>query len=901
MRWNSKHGIVTVAFMATLWIPPAHGRDTSAVLRWKNGDVLVGKLLESESGQIRWLSPVFSEALVVDSNALKSITFPVETPQPAEAFRVATIAGDVFTGDLVASDETTLHFTSTRYGRILVNRDAVYSLTRHVHPNLIFDGSQIVDWDVALQGPVKDSIYKVYTGDWTESDDEGFPNFSRLSPVEIGTLPAGYLDVDLPNFKQRFAIVFEGRIEIARAGEYQFGISADEKARMFIDGKQVAQAEAADLAVEEFEAGAEGKDHSWLTLGSGSHSLRVDYFDTGGNTLLNAWMSGPGTPYLSLDGVSKDPGWRRGPGGHPESTPKKGRLFRKIEIPKHCEIDLEFTSSASPRFVLALGEDTLDTASDTSLRLETWDDELVVVQDKVFEPIMTIEEDQRSVHVGLALNRDIGELQVLDSNGDVLVTVKGIQAPIGESTIHVRNRGEDLTIQRLSVYRRSSEVARQVVDSGKPRVHLIDGRVMYGRLTVAESGAHVVAQDGTRRHVDLDTVDRIASPGVTWAVTAKTAEVVYADGAILRGHIERVNRDRVVLRTAFSDAPVTCTLAGASSLRFGPLGAENTSPNGKSDRLVYGSGMLHGRLSFDRAESPLSWNPEGGVMPARLADNSGARIARSSRTVARTASFDERAFPFALHLNNGDNIPCQVSSYDKDSLAFQSPFVEQRMIDTAYVKAIEFAPTRGRGPTDMLSIQISDWLEEIRVPEPSFVLNLNSAKLKRALTVPRFRRENPPSHILVAKNGDLKRGSLLSMSTQTLQFESKLRKQTVPVDRLACVVNISEPEEEPNEISVTTTDPKGQVRADLADGSILIFTALESRDGKLIGHSSLYGDMAIPTQSIQYLHMGGLERKTLASPFEEWVVRPAQEPTFSQPSPRASQLENAEEPTAPSI
>ena len=68
---------------------------------------------------------------------------------------------------------------------------------------------------------------------------------------------------------------------------------------------------------------------------------------------------------------------------------------------------------------------------------------------------------------------------------------------------------------------------------------------------------------------------------------------------------------------------------------------------------------------------------------------------------------------------------------------------------------------------------------------------------------------------------------------------------------------------------------KGQVRADLAGGSILIFTALESRDGKLIGHSSLYGDVAIPTDSIQYLYMGDLERKTLSSPFEQWGVFPA--------------------------
>ncbi len=874
---NSISGIWLVVLVLP-WVASAQVQE--AVLRWKNGDVLVGRLLESESSQIRWLSPLFSEALVVDSNALESITFLTETLEPVEALRVATVAGDVFAGDLVASDENTLHFTSKRYGRILVNRDAVYSLTRRIHPNLIFDGSQITDWDVALPGPVKDSTYQVYTGGWAESDDEGFPKFSRLSPVEIGILPAGYLDVDLPNFKERFAIVFEGQIEITKAGEHQFDISADEKARLFIDGKQVAQAEAADWAVEEFEAGVEGRGHAKLKLGLGFHALRIEYFDTGGNTMLNAWMSGPDSPYRSLDGVSKDPGWRRGPGGHAQSTPKQGRLFRKIEIPKQGEIDLEFTSSASPRFVLVLGEDRLDTPSDKSLRVETRDNELVVVQGEVFEPITAIEEGQRNVHLRLAFNSDMGELQVLDANGDVLGTVKGIQVPIGESMIHVRNRGQDLTIQRLRVYRRSNKLARQVVDSGKARVHLIDGRVMYGRLTVAESGTHVVAQDGTRCEVDLDTIDRIASPDAALAVMAKTAEVVYANGAILRGHIERVNLNRVVLRTAFSDAPVTCTLAGASSIQFDPPASEDASPDRKSDRLVYASGRLHGRLLFDLAESLVRWRPEGGVKPVRLADTDGARIERSRRTIAKTASFDERAFPFALHLKNGEIIPCQVSSYDKDSLGFQSPFIEQRMINTAHVKAIEFTRRKSRGPAGTFSRGTNGWLKGILSPEPKTSLDTGSVKLARALTVPRFSRGNPYSHILVARNGDLKRGNLLGMSTQTIQFESNLRKQTFPVDRLTCVVNVSQPAEEPNEPSVPTTKPKGQVRADLADGSILIFAILESRDGKLIGRSALYGDMAIPTDSIQDLSMGGFEKKPLTSLFEEWVVRPAREPAF---------------------
>ncbi len=64
------------------------------------------------------------------------------------------------------------------------------------------------------------------------------------------------------------------------------------------------------------------------------------------------------------------------------------------------------------------------------------------------------------------------------------------------------------------------------------------------------------------------------------------------------------------------------------------------------------------------------------------------------------------------------------------------------------------------------------------------------------------------------------------------------------------------------------------------DGSILIFDALESREGKLIGHSAIYGDLAIPTDRILDLSIGGFEKEPLKSLFDEWVVRSALEPAF---------------------
>jgi hypothetical protein len=559
---------------------------------------------------------------------------------------------------------------------------------------------------------------------------------------------------------------------------------------------------------------------------------------------------------------------------------KKASLFSPIKIPMQFEIDLELNTSASPRFVLALGRDALSAASNESLRLETWDDALVVAQGKVFEPVMTIAEGQHDVRLRLAYANETRELRVYDATGRSLVTVRGIQPTTGESGIFIRNRGEDLTVRRLSVYHRSNEGGGQTFDAARPRVHLIDGQVLYGRLYVTEDGAYVMDRAETRRRIDLASVDRVACPGIELDVTADVAELAYADGAVVWGQVEQASPNHVLLRTAFSDQPVSCALVGASLLRFGSSVTEDSASSDDMDELFTTSGRLCGRMSFNWAGAPLSWHPPGAAKPLRLASTGAARIERNRSSVTKEAAFDSGQFPCLLHLKNGEIIPCQVLTYDTTKLSFESPFITQQQIDSTHVKAIDFTPLRREDLKGKSSRKVDAWLTNILGPAPKASLGIDPVRLERALTVPRFNRNSPPSHILVARNGDLKRGSLLGINTQTVQFESKLRKQSMALTHMARVVNVSTSEQEPNDVPETAMDLAGKVRASLADGSILLFEALESKDGKLIGRSAIYGEVAIPIESIQGLNIGECEQEMLKSLFEAWVIRPAKEPAF---------------------
>jgi len=152
MQWNLKRLFVAVAALAVLWTSmtqaqePETSQDYTQKLRWKNGDILPGKLLESTSGAIHWASPHFSDDLVLDIGVLDSIIFPEQSVPATEAFRVGTVSGDIWMADIIDSDEDTFLFSSKRHGLFRVNRAAIYTLERRVHPNLVFDGSQLTNW-----------------------------------------------------------------------------------------------------------------------------------------------------------------------------------------------------------------------------------------------------------------------------------------------------------------------------------------------------------------------------------------------------------------------------------------------------------------------------------------------------------------------------------------------------------------------------------------------------------------------------------------------------------------------------------------------------------------------------------------------------------------------------------
>jgi hypothetical protein len=95
----------------------------------------------------------------------------------------------------------------------------------------------------------------------------------------------------VPFEPRRFAARFSGALEAPLAGEYAFHLTSDDGARLYVDGRLVA-----DNDGEHAPTTASGR----IALDAGRHALRVEYFDQGGYAALKLGWTRP-------DGLSETP------------------------------------------------------------------------------------------------------------------------------------------------------------------------------------------------------------------------------------------------------------------------------------------------------------------------------------------------------------------------------------------------------------------------------------------------------------------------------------------------------------------------------------------------------------------------------------------------------------------
>ncbi len=205
---------------------------------------------------------------------------------------------------------------------------------------------------------------------------------------------------------------------------------------------------------------------------------------------------------------------------------------------------------------------------------------------------------------------------------------------------------------------------------------------------------------------------------------------------------------------------------------------------------------------------------------------------------------------------------------------------------------------------------------------------INRAAKERALIVPRFHRDEPPTHVLVAPNGDLLRGQLRSATSERIAFTSRGEQLELPRSRVSAIIWLRaapeagdrEPRSTTDEQSSTTdsddrsapsgtespvvsttgagdtgepSEPPAELISSylvthqiiLHDGSRLNLAAesIDETDEIFIGRSEILGLCRVPLHAMRYYTQGPahpLTRSTGADQmaYTDWLTRLTPDP-----------------------
>lgn len=121
--------------------------------------------------------------------------------------------------------------------------------------------------------------YRFYEGKWTR-----MPDYEKLVPVFTGV--ASDLNVESRQlWPDHWGMVLDGELRIPQAGEYYFYLNCDDGGMLYIDDRLVIDNDG-DHSLLELSGNTE--------LSAGKHALRIEFFESAGEAILELEVEGPG-------------------------------------------------------------------------------------------------------------------------------------------------------------------------------------------------------------------------------------------------------------------------------------------------------------------------------------------------------------------------------------------------------------------------------------------------------------------------------------------------------------------------------------------------------------------------------------------------------------------------------
>ncbi|MCR9198064.1 MAG: TlpA family protein disulfide reductase [Planctomycetaceae bacterium] len=903
---------IRLSFAACLLCVPAvlnaEDREATSTLIWGNGDSLFGRVQSVKDETLVWDSPLFADPLSLDINVLSIIQFPEmaddELPPLKDEFRITLVDNSILSGNLKQITADTIVFESDIHGTIHAKKSDIRSLQKTDSNGLAFLGPR------GKEG-------------WTTN--KSAQSASDLVEEDDGSLTAPKGDLK-----------FSRQIRLPEKCELYFKVSSDRRPdfSISIGGPKGISTKRPRLEMwsDMFVLGAGSRFVPLQSVKSTQRELTFRIFIDFTKSLATVY-----DPQGKELGTIKSEKWEAKEGVLIEAINTKltlQTLYVSEWDGKQPQILPEgvggvYTNSGksfsgelvgySPETGMLQISPKADAASDS----DTSDDENTLPQEVALKDIREI----RLAPPGTT-NRDEAETLVAWTNGGYLA---GKMVRVTDSTITLQTPHATQPVTSSLSAVRHIRLPNSKEADGEPDRLFFDGGSLGGSLTMEDSDTPIRWKPvGGRNATTLVSrgnarFQRGEKPDQLPIDTSRFPDIVHLkDGDVIPGSVEAWTDTELRLTSPVSEVRqlpgklVKAVELGVAStpkdIKFDApnwsriRGKVNITRNGRA--LGFRQNSTYRDTTFGQNETlefRMSWTKRTyGLLYFNLFGGKSGQNPASVGIMLQPGQLicssrpDQRQMQMQLFggNQNGDQeglVKLPNNEADVQITAINGEIVVSvNGAEVARVEAsVSSADAKGLEIASGVSyMQTSSGFQNNQAGDLVTLSNMSTRPVsgatlrnvvgsearERSLTIPRFRRDNPQTHVLIAPNGDVLRGQLKEITASEVVFESRLETFRFPKTRIAAVVRVDDDEDEEFPERVETA-----VQAKLDNGYILTMTPQRMQNGQIEGLSSVLGNCRIPARAIRDLFLGQAEGREEILSYVKWIRQEAVEPEWEMP------------------
>lgn len=424
-----------------------------------------------------------------------------------------------------------------------------------------------------------------------------------------------------------------------------------------------------------------------------------------------------------------------------------------------------------------------------------------------------------------------GRLVVMQ-NGVALAQLrlnKSLRLTGRQTVLFTNNVAGRLSLRSFKIYRSifSSPVllikGKEPTDGGNiksPETLLQNGQTFVGPPAGFDSATRTFGFSTTAEilgRVSLEQVDRIEFPATNAddASKAPAKKLFYVQlwsGARYVGQSVSIQSNQLLLSLEQSQAKVQIPLEDVMSVGQNEMAKPDSATSDTTMRFVSPWVVSYGKIvAMDAADSTaskvdfrtLNWKPVNALLPVAIAAGVTGSIepiatnAKAEKPVKPKVSADfgrplEKDEP-SLFLKSGDCFAAEIKSVIDGQMVFESTLFSTNKIDVDLVRGVRKLAYTGTE-------------------------TMEKGSRKRLLTLPRSQRSNPPTHLVVSREGDAIRGQLQSMDVDELTLQVRGEDRKIQMKNIAEIIWLQDaPEIVPLGKNAPTVAEKSDTKAVRSD------------------------------------------------------------------------------------